>query len=347
MVIILAAVAVAATLGFQPHSSVIPREVTAIACGDANHCMAVGLNFSQVSGAPASYETRSSDDGKSWLTAQAGPVSGLTRISCETASICISGGQADRAATTRDGGTKWKVQPSPVFSSATACTSANQCEATGFENGTGNAALLVLAHDRGLASVVRMVPGMENPTGLACPDDEHCLVAGEAIVPVGAAAVPVLASTGDAGTTWQHLPLPSGTGSIIDLICIDDSNCVAVTGKNRFLATTNAGATWANRALLGATPSALVTPTPIGVACVDASTCVVVDVGIPEAQVTSDRGLTWHGVPLPLNRASPTFVECQKSGSCLIGGASSGQAGPPMILRSGNAGRSWNPVWQG
>jgi hypothetical protein len=179
------------------------------------------------------------------------------------------------------------------------------------------------------------------PANITCPGITACYaLAGDYATPY--ANAPLLSEslyvTGDLGSTWSLLPMPSGFDPTSGLMCADSSNCSAggtLSGSSVFITTTDSGHQWTIIPL---------TVTPgyqlFELSCSSESACQGVvgpswaaqymskGVGLltprPPQELfvtTSNAGRTWASTPFPPSYWVSTLA-CPEASDCVVMGIS-------------------------
>jgi hypothetical protein len=222
------------TNGAKSFSSVpVPKgtqRLSAVACSDALHCVAVGIGTLLYT----------SDGGVGWsLTTP--PVSQTLFLgaSCASALRCIAVGMRPRPAQPDGGvllvsdnaGKTWTNSSYPNLTpgiGSVSCPSATTCIAVG---GT-----VLVSNDAGATWVNRAVPdGIQPLSSISCSTAKTCVALGpdtEAQTNPSLSAIAI--ETTDAGANFEHLSLPPGSGYAVSISC-KASTCNALgadpTGK--------------------------------------------------------------------------------------------------------------------
>ena len=150
----------------------------------------------------------------------------------------------------------------PILPVAVACPSTSDCTAVGSTgsgaNGGNYTGVIAVTTDAGRSWTYRAVPPeVENLTGVACASTSDCTAVGYNYTTGGATASAVIVATTDGGVTWTSQTVPSGVQILSAIACpAATSDCIAVgytvdslgsANGATIVATTNGGATWANR----------------------------------------------------------------------------------------------------
>ena len=239
---------------------------------------------------------------------------------------------------------------------AVACPSTSDCTAVGSTgsgaNGGNYTGVIAVTTDAGRSWTYRAVlPGVENLTGVACASTSDCTAVGYNYTTGGATASAVIVATTDGGVTWTSQTVPSGVQILSAVACpAATSDCIAVgytvdslgsANGATIVATTNGGATWANRTV----PAGLGSLS--GVACPSASECTAVGGtsntnGGPASGAiiaTTDGGTTWRGQTIPSGVAYLRGVACPSTSGCTAVG--SGPAGSGLVVATTDGGATW------
>ena len=227
-----------------------------ISCPTASVCYAVGATPEAAGVSPQDAIVKTTDGGARWVAEQdpafppqppAGasgseiPGSGLTSVTCFSATSCVSGGPAG-VLTTSDG-SRWSVDAETPTSGPggvvvggalvnqlqlLACPTVSHC--IGVLTGSG-AEVLAVTNDGGRIWRPAASPATFSANALVCPAASECLAAGS-----DAHGAVVLESF-DGGRQWSAAPLPTlGTAPVASLApsgytaisCPDPAYCVAL-----------------------------------------------------------------------------------------------------------------------
>jgi photosystem II stability/assembly factor-like uncharacterized protein len=248
------------------------------------------------------------------------------------------------------------------------CLDVNTCFAT---VGLGSGAVLV-TRDGGATWSLNVFPNSWYISGISCPDDQTCFIAGDGPNDAGS-----IYATTNGGTTWvdESASLPHQGGNydtLSSISCPTDLDCFA-TGDQNMVATTDGGQTWTFQSI----------PEPTGqiyaVTCTGSSSCfaasttdssvsilntvdggsqweqqeafsqpndylgiscptsaVCVSVGPTYWANTQDGGATWSSGPLPVGTSGSSTVSCPSVTVCI---ASTGTG----VVSTMNGGSTWSP----
>jgi photosystem II stability/assembly factor-like uncharacterized protein len=308
------------------------NSATAVSCGTATDCWAVGLG----NGATAAIDA-TTDGGTTWHVQRVpSTITVLTGISCFNAKRCMAVGATSSAGAvlvTDDGGGTWSVGQVPtgaVDVTAVDCTTKLSCISVATD---GTTDWTSVTDDFGAAWTRggNLLPGMV-ANALTCPSSTACLVTGYSPVGPGEGGG-VIASTADGGSTWTGVALPNGVGVLRSVSCAG-SLCLAagttsaattgyVPGNGQLLSSDDGGATWTV-----ATPW---TPSDdaYGVACPNTKTCVIVGTSwvgksqpIPRGGIVStlNGGTQWRAAKLRYVPVGIAAVTCPIVDNCVAAG---------------------------
>jgi hypothetical protein len=198
-----------------PAAAMLSR-LAGVSCTSATACTAVGYyqdrNLAQ-------FPLAERWDGKTWSTQQipptAGGFSGLTRVSCGSATACVAVGNAASPLTERWDGTAWTGQPTAAgvtSLSDVSCASAAACVAVG-NSETGP----VAERWDGTIWILQALPDGSGASSVSCASARACTAV----------------STTDSalrwdGTTWSKQPLAPATGHLSAVSCASARACTAV-----------------------------------------------------------------------------------------------------------------------
>ncbi len=328
----------------------IPPQVgylSAIACSDQRHCIAVGQAAQNSNGQAASIAT--SNGGATWtLLAPPAGVLDITTVTCRAGRRCLAigttaGGSTALATTSSASG--W-IERGPLpagISGATSisCTDDRTCWVTGHTlvdadhvngavalTGNGGTTWAVEATPKGLGylSGVSCLPGSTTGSG-ALPKHSGTGTApatSTATAPSTTAAAPKSTAT-TAATAATAAPAP--------IVGVAGARCTVVgtsatvlngarTGHGILLTSDNGGATWADRTV-PATSAAL-----SGISCTALATCVAVGSTVASAPaagiilVTGSTDSPWRHAPSVSAPLSLSAVSCVSVSSCVAVGES-------------------------
>jgi hypothetical protein len=343
--------------------------LSAISCGSATSCVAVGGGIGPRGGLGSAIVLTTTDGGAVW-TSQAPPdgMGGFAGVACVDPSDCVADGTdpsggVTLSAATSDGGTQWTSQAVPGGIGALtgiACGSPLRCLAVG----TAASGTYILASGNGGVSwSPRPVPGgVAGLTDVSCGSATHCVAVG------GYRTAPnaensgllqgVVAATSDGGARWTARDLPTGVGTLNSVSCASAASCVAVgempnSSPGVAVATTDGGTTWSERPLMVGEGGLT------GVSCPTPAHCVAVGPGTTEegtqgsnsppsiAAVTTNGGVSWSRHPFPADGVTPAAVSCSSVDACVAVGSVSPDYSvgirvlPGAGLSTANGGLTW------
>ncbi len=305
--------------------------LSAIACSDRRHCIAVGQAAQYPGGQAASIAT--SDGGASWtlLEAPAG-ILDITAVTCRPDRRCVAVG------TTPEGSTAL-VATSPTsgwmergslpagISGATAisCTDDRTCWVTGRSpiDADHVKGVVAVSADGGTTWALEVVP-----TGLGSLNDVSCLPgpttgSGALPTPSGPITAPPITAPPITITTTAPAPIIGVAGA--RCVVVGTSATVlnsARAGHGVLLTTDNGGATWSTRPV-PETAAALT-----GISCTRLATCVAVGntvASVPAAGVivvSGSAGGPWRSAPSVTGPLPLSSVNCVSVSSCVAVGES-------------------------
>jgi len=292
--------------------------LSAIACPDVDHCVAVGGDYgNSTSTQEALYTT---DGGATWN--ESAPLVAdnlLTSVWCLNDDDCWVT-EGDNSSTTQvefttDSGTTWSasdtIEP-PVA-------------------GTTNL-------------------GLDN---IVCPTASECLADGSGTywdndvpypVPV---TYPVLLSSTDGGMTWQEQSLPSSV-SAGPIACLSPSDCLTTFGT---LTTSDSGVTWN----ISSVTVPGINTTPEAISCPSSLQCIAVGSGEITAgadtavYVTDDGGETWSIQPVVVTAPEVNLqaVSCPTTALCWAAGyttSATAEDSGSLILHTVTGGVAWPSI---
>jgi hypothetical protein len=339
-----------------------------VSCSAASSCMAVGTQVVR-SGIFVTEAQRW--NGKAWSVESTqnpagAPISGLSDVSCVSASACMAVGRyfnrSGRVVTLAErwNGRRWTILPTPNPAGAAggilagvSCTSSSACMAVGnpVENSYESTGTLIERWNgrrwRILPTPAVHVPG-SFLSGVSCTSASDCTAVGGRGPNPGP---PLPLAEGWNGRRWSIQPNPAHTsrGSALSGVsCTSASTCIAVGNKfsppsSVTLAERWNGKRWSMQRI----------PNPFGgrggsqlarVACTSASNCIAVGSG-GQQQGTFSRtvaehwdGKKWRVVATPIGTPPSSFngVACASAASCIATGNSG-----PVNLAEGWNGERW------
>ena len=335
----------------------IPPQVgylSAIACSDQHHCIAVGQAAQNSNGQAASIAT--SNGGATWtLLAPPAGVLDITTVTCRPDRRCLAigttaGGSTALASTSSTSG--WTQRgPLPAGISGVtsiSCTDDRTCWVTGHTlvdadhvNGVvaltsnGGATWAVEATPKGLGYLhgVSCLPGSTTGSG-ALPIRSGTGTAATTSTATAPSTTTTTAAAADSTTTAapQATAAPTTTAPA-PIVGVAGARCTVVgtsatvlngarTGHGILLTSDNGGATWADRTV-PATSAAL-----SGISCTALATCVAVGSTVASAPaagiilVTGSTDSPWRHAPSVSAPLSLSAVSCVSVSSCVAVGES-------------------------
>jgi photosystem II stability/assembly factor-like uncharacterized protein len=254
---------------------------------------------------------------------------------------------------TTDGGSTWsrfKAFPSPGFGNVS-CWSASECTAIAY-GGRGcpdpkaGCDFTVQTRDGGTTwSETGLAP--TSPLSLDCFNRSDCIGDG------WYADKDVVITTSNGGRHWRMLTVgqfgpPGGSqiyGAGPSSVSCAGSTCFAtLTDSGRLLMTRNWGRTWVpprTRWALSSDSSSW------EISCPSHTTCFMLFGGANQLWRSTDRGGSWHRVPVPTQATALATITCSTPVACLVGGEGSGRS--DAIFRTVDAGEVWKsakvPFW--
>ncbi len=286
--------------------------LSGISCTSASFCVAVG-----------SYTNRRSVpvtltefwNGSSWSIVAsrnpAGSSSGLSAVSCASASKCMTTGfyvdaeSVEVSLAELWNGSSWTIVPAPSPAGAqgsgldgVSCPRAARCLAVGnYSDSDGIAQTLAESWNGSSWSVVASPTPTGSPSsdlfGISCATAAHCLAVGHSYSPSSAAKDGTLAESWN-GSSWSIVasPSPSTTSALNGVSCTFGGKCLAAglffnsSGDYQTLAES-----W-NGASLSIVNRDAVLP---GVSCLDAAHCIAVGSYLSRESISKTRVKSWNG----------------------------------------------------
>ena len=336
--------------------------LSSVTCSSATACTAVGF-----SGILLGQDDPLAErwNGTSWsiqaTPSPAGSASGLTGVSCPTATACAAVGFSVNATSNqtlaeRWNGTTWSIQATPnpagetrVSLNAVSCPSATACTAIGDYTNSAGTDLTLAERWNGTSWSVQATPNPAGATGsslsaVSCPSATACTAAGSY---TNSAGTQVTLAESWNGTTWtiQATPKPAGsTGSSLSGVsCTSAAACTAAgsytdsAGTTLTLAEGWDGTSWSIQATPN--PACPVGSFLNGVSCTSATACTAAGDtinGAGNAVTLAERwnGTTWTIQATPSSGLSAALngVSCTSATACTAAGGyqnTVGRHGPP------------------
>jgi hypothetical protein len=308
--------------------------LTAISCvpnSSQVSCWAVG----SANGGSTPIILYSANSGQSW-SSETPPtgVSGLYSINCPVLNVCYAGTNTGGSAVimTTDGAT-WTALTTPTVApgaGSISCATTSTCFITGGDS-LGSSQRIMYTTDGGLNWTVLYTCafcGQPSVTGniefqgqgIFCPTASICYASGTATIS-GAVSGAVISTT-DGGSSWGVTTL-AGANQLLDITCTGSTQCWVVGEPTAaqydypYVASTADGSDWQvwGPPLTGYSSGGSLIG---GIACVNASTCMVTDVLVTQAYSTSDGGGGWLTYPLPNGAGNLAGTSCVSSGECWL-----------------------------
>jgi hypothetical protein len=327
--------------------------LTGVSCSSASACTAIGTDYT----GRGYTELAERWNGATWSLQRtpvpaATPFVTLTEISCPTASMCLTVGQASTISSVTSGvalaevwdGGSWRVAPTPTLSGAitgtltgVACPSITACMAVGYyETAAGNGETLAESwNGSGWTVVSTPSPGLNGSlSGVSCTSGTACTAVGSFELQNDPGISESLAERWD-GSSWtvQSTPNPSPDfeANLTAVSCSSDTACTAVgyfwNDGRRTLAEAWDGTSWTLQQ----------TPTPPAgqdvlnaVSCTSATACTAVGddgAGLNYGNYTlaeAWNGTDWTGEAIPnptgASTSSLNSVSCTTITACTVVG---------------------------
>ncbi len=344
---ILVLTAIAATLGLAalvPHASATsspdwtvqsPGPWDQVTCPTTNDCWAI-------KGGSVSATT---DGGAHWASQFSFFAPLGAAISCPNTSDCwIFAGQytlGEQVFATTNGGASWSSQflisggAGTVDPDQISCSDASHCIIAA----TNSAGGLYSTSDGGITWSPLAIPFSFSTAGVHCASSTVCWV-WEAQPRFPPAVSGSIAITTDGGSTWSSQTLPSGTGPLSGLSCVDTSHCWAIADHDDFAAdgtyqsppvvvTSDGGATWTGQGFPTNTGGQAGTLYLKSISCVASDVCWAVGAG---AFNTTDGGSSWNSVlpPDPSGEFSARRVPTRRT----AGSRDHWESSPPPMVET-------------
>jgi outer membrane protein OmpA-like peptidoglycan-associated protein len=308
-----------------------------------------------------------------------------TRHLTRTAAIVLAVGLVLGALPAAAAGTPHRVPPAIPASAVSqtnrflnvACATSGACVAVGSYSGAAGTAALLDVEIAGTWNVVTAQLPADASTAstvnvldaVACPSAGNCVVAGQASVASGTAALVDVETSG----TWANdaVPLPANAStsapnnSLGAVTCASVGNCVAVgsyvnTGGNQqALLVVESSGVWSDVVVPVPADATATAPNDSlnAVACVDAADCAasgsyVNTAGQQQALLVASTSGTWSDVvvPLPANASTSAAantldtLSCPAVGGCIAAGSYVDSGGNQQALLVTATAGSWADV---
>jgi hypothetical protein len=316
-----------------------------ISCVSASHCVAVG-SYTNHRSVPRTLTEFWNGSAWSIVASRnpAGSASGLSAVSCHSATACMAVGfnidadSADVSLTEVWNGSTWSVVPSPNPAGAqssvldgVSCPTASRCLAVGnYFDSDSVAETLAESWNGSSWSIVASPTPSGSPSsdlyGISCASRSGCLAVGHSYSASFAAKDDTLAESWN-GSSWSIVASPSpSTTSSLDAVSCTAGKCLAV---GLFFNTTGDYQTLAE-SWNGSSLSIVNRDTELaGVSCVDASHCIAVGsyfsrMSVSKTLVKSWDGHSWRRVHHPNPKRSKgsylAAVTCLSAHRCVAAG---------------------------
>lgn len=364
------------------------RWLTALSCPTTAFCMGIEGAVPAPDAFPVTRIARSVDGGVTWtvvadgdghyLAAQHAYEPMQSTVQCASATVCttsigyaaIGGPTIIRTKLTVDGGASWQTHQLASLGDAfpfgySACASVQRCIVDAGSTGPIVSGGRIEAWDGSRWKEATPPGDATAATGLVCTSGSTCyrIDTFERASGFGGR----LLASGDDGSTWHVVALPSGVQPDVLGGCQDASTCelFALKGATWFqgllgqddlssssvveLSTTDGGTTWLQTPVAGAETM------PIKATCTSTSHCVLeVNLYSPFGNVGEllDRsGTAWleTRVPLAIGASDvlfaaidPVSLSCSTAGDCLVANVENNRL--RLFDASTNGGATWSPV---
>jgi len=340
-----------------------------VSCPSPVICIAVGY---YTNGSNIEVTLAEHWNGKTWAirptpTPAGARSSGLTAVSCPSASACIAVGGYTAASgmgvplAEHWNGTGWAIQPTPTPTgalsgalNAVSCPSATICTAVGGDTNSSGTGVTLAERWNGSGWAVQATPDTSGfsfnaLSGVSCPSALACTAVGGGTRSTGTGVT--LAERWDAGG-WTIQATPNGSGGtggdLSGVSCPSATACTAVggytnaSGTGVTLAERRNGSRWAIQATpnpTGGTFSSL--GTRGGVSCPSAGTCTAVGhynrgqrVGLTVVELF--KGRRWTVLPSPNVSGGIggglSGVSCPSAAACIAVGGYTSRSGRGLTL---------------
>ncbi len=232
--------------------------------------------------------------------------------------------------------------PTPVNSIvAVTCVTASKCWGVGSTVGSGgapNGAAVIATTNGGKSWFNQSIPATAGYLAdIACSSQLQCVAVGQG---QGNQGVSIFTTNG--GATWVQSPVPPAITDMTAVSCNSDRRCMVIgaliTG-NAALVSMSTGATWNQ---VGTLPDGTVGAS--GVSCIDDRHCWVTGhTAVGTGQVTgalvgtSNGGITWVSLPIPVGSGFLNAVSCVQGPADSVGSLPGGQITVPTTAPTTHA----------
>jgi hypothetical protein len=347
-----------ATIPFKPGSpwsgSLVPvvppkpvNSVTAVTCVTTAKCWAVGSTVGSGGAPNGAALIATSNGGTSWTAQPIPPTTGyLADIACSTPSLCVAVGQGQGnqgvAISTTNGGTSWGQAAVPAGIgdvTVVTCGPDRRCMAIG-SLGSGDVALVSTSAGATWSQAGTLSGGIGGASGVSCIDAQHCWVSGHT-------TTGSVVSTSNGGTSWTTLPIPTGSGLLNSVSCvqgpIDHAGAVPGTAPSGQVTVPTSPTS-----LAPSTSTSLAAGVP-GVRCAAVGSTAnaqnVARTGHGIVFTSSNGGATWTTQPTPASVAALFGVSCIADSTCVaVGSTVTSAPTSGLLLFTGPTAKPWAAV---
>ena len=348
-------------------------QLSGVSCTSASACTAAGA---YTSGSSALLTLAERWNGTSWRiqatpNAAGGTGSGLSGVSCTSASACTASGDSltgsgDRSLAEAWNGTTWRIRatPNPVGTTSTdlfavSCRSASACTAVGTSFiSSSHQDLPVAERWNGTSWTLQSTPnpGEAVLTGVSCPSHRGCTAVGYNNTATGVLTVAEAWNGTDWRTQATANPVGIFGGILNDVSCTSASDCTAVghysTGISNGPPTAFAemwnGTRWHIQQV--PSPAGAAASDLSAVSCTSASACTAVGSYANSTGTRSALAERWNGTSWSIQATpspSTTFtqlsgVSCPAADACTAVGDYTDGTGTQLTLAEAWNGTTWS-----
>lgn len=170
---------------------------------------------------------KTTDGGSHW-TSKTAPATGLTGISCASATHCVALAEDGSAFIYTTNGSSWHLVTAPgsVELGVISCSSKSACDAAG-SNSSRTAYVVLATGNGGKSWTTKSLPSaIDDVAGIACASSRRCIVVGEVEV-TSTSSDKAIFATANGGSSWTKQSLPSGPDIIQAVWCSAKAYCLA------------------------------------------------------------------------------------------------------------------------